>query len=158
MSRRYGKPRAASVIAQMDGSLWALDRFIFVNNVLRTQTVRKDILRVLRKIELLKSLNTIQLQRLVDLMSEVQYAAGDLIIKQGDPGETFYVIVNGNCSVTIEDSSGEVKEVAKLGADAFFGERALLTSEPRAATITALTDISLLQVRSSILTLRFTLP
>jgi cAMP-dependent protein kinase regulator len=133
----------------MDGSLWTLDRFIFVNSVLRTQTVRKDILRVLRKVELLKSLNTVQLQRLVDLMSEVQYQTGDMIIKQGDPGETFYVIVSGTCSVTIQDAaSGEVKEVAKLGSHSFFGERALLTSEPRAATITALSEVSLLQVFS----------
>jgi cAMP-dependent protein kinase regulator len=141
----------------MDGSLWALDRFIFVNSVLRTQTVRKDILRVLRKIELLKSLNTVQLQRLVDLMSEVQYETGNTIIKQGDPGETFYVIVSGTCSVTIEDASGEVKEVAKLGSHSFFGERALLTSEPRAATITALTDVSLLQVLSFFSSLLFSL-
>jgi cAMP-dependent protein kinase regulator len=143
---RYGKPRAASVIAKTDGSLWALDRFIFVNSVLRTQTVRKDILRALRKGELLKSLSTIQLQRLVDLMSESYYRAGDDIIQQGEPGETFYVIVNGRCSVLIRTTSGEEKEVAILGSNDFFGERALLNSEPRAATVRALTDVEVLQV------------
>ena len=101
---------------------------------------------MLRKGELLKSLNTVQLQRLVDLMSEAHFRANDLIIRQGEQGETFYVIVSGTCSVIIKLPTGEEKVVAQLGANDFFGERALLNSEPRAATIKALTDVEVLQV------------
>eukprot|EP01033_Poteriospumella_lacustris_P013111 gene13111-9389_t len=113
LSLMYGKPRAASVIALTDGKLWALDRRIFKRVVLRPKDFRKDILKVLKKVELFKALNLNQLQRLVDLMNEAHYSAGERIIRQGDLGDTFYVIVKGfcECSIdTIDAATGAVKE------------------------------------------------
>jgi CRP-like cAMP-binding protein len=81
-------------------------------------------------------------------MSEVNYDTGKTIIKQGDPGDIFYVLVSGTCNVVIQNSSGEENVVAQLGPNDFFGERALLTSEPRAATIIAVTDVAVLEVCS----------
>lgn len=70
LSLMYGKPRAASVIALAEGKLWALDRKIFKKVVMRSMDIRKDIIRVLKKVELLKCLNLQQRQRLADLLSE----------------------------------------------------------------------------------------
>ena len=67
---RYGKPRAASVIALTDGKLWALNRNIFKKVVMRSMDIRKDIIRVLKNVELLKCLNLQQKQRLADLLCE----------------------------------------------------------------------------------------
>lgn len=149
LSLMYGKPRAASVIALTDGKLWALDRRIFKRVVLRPKDFRKDILKVLKKVELFKALNLNQLQRLVDLMNEAHYSAGERIIRQGDLGDTFYVIVKGfcECSIdTLDAATGAVKEskvVMELKDNSYFGERALLESKPRAANVTAktITDV-----------------
>ena len=150
LSLMYGKPRAASIRALTNGTLWALDHSIFTHAVLRTQDMRKNILRTLRKVELLRCLNVVQLQRLVDVMSEASFKAGEKIINQGEEGDVFYVIVNGSCKCAIRtaadppDSEGKV--VATLGANDYFGERALLNAEPRAATVIAESDVSVLQV------------
>lgn len=147
---RYGKPRAASIRAVANGTLWSLNNTIFTHAVLRTQDMRKNILRTLRKVELLRCLNMVQLQRLVDVMSEQSFKAGDEIITQGQDGDTFYVIVRGSCKVTVRAATdpidAEGKTVAILGANDYFGERALLNREPRAATVTAVSDVSVLQV------------
>eukprot|EP00602_Paraphysomonas_sp_CaronLab_P009421 CAMPEP_0185029392 /NCGR_PEP_ID=MMETSP1103-20130426/15671_1 /TAXON_ID=36769 /ORGANISM="Paraphysomonas bandaiensis, Strain Caron Lab Isolate" /LENGTH=986 /DNA_ID=CAMNT_0027564111 /DNA_START=302 /DNA_END=3262 /DNA_ORIENTATION=+ len=150
LSLMYGKPRAASVIANTDGMLWSLDRRIFTHAVLRTQDMRRNIIRSLRRVELLKCLNLVQLQRLVDLMSEEKFHAGDHIIRQGEEGEIFYVIVKGECKVLISSSDNpEGKEVARLGVNDYFGERALLNAEPRAASVIAVSDVEVLQVGKS---------
>ena len=145
--RRYGKPRAASVIAVTDGILWSLDRGVFRRDVLRTVTQRRDIMHTLNRIEMLKSLNIQQLQRLCDLLSEVTYEQGSYIIRQGEIGDTFYVIVHGRCDCTINSADGGPEQVVlKLKDNDYFGERALLSSAPRAANVIAVTKVRLLYI------------
>lgn len=150
LSLLYGKPRAASVIAVTPGKLWALDRRIFRRLILRPKkdVYRKDTLKILQKVELFKCLDVSQLQRLVDLLQERHYTAGERIITQGEAGETFYVLDKGECVCTIdtlssEDGAGTVtssKVVMELKDNSYFGERALLESKPRAANVIAVKD------------------
>lgn len=71
-----------------------------------------------------------------------RYKKGDLVVKQGDIGDTFYVIYNGVAAVLITDKDTGVQEqVASLARGDFFGEGALLRDEPRNATIKAATDM-----------------
>jgi len=104
LSLMYGKPRAASVIALTEGKLWALDRRIFKNVVMRSMDVRKDTIRCLRKVDLFKCLNLQRLQRLADLLCEEHYAADTCILKQGDVSENFYLIISGHCDCMVETS------------------------------------------------------
>jgi len=63
-----------------------------------------------------------------------------VIIRQGDPGHTFYVIESGAVVVTLSqpgERTASPTTLMTLGAGDYFGERALLTDEPRAATCTA---------------------
>ena len=139
LSLMYGKPRAASVIALTDGKIWALDRFTFKKVIMRAiLTGRKDVIRQLRKVDILKSLNTQQLQRLADLLNEAKFTDGHYIIRQGEVGENFYLMIKGSCDVTINGAEGEPeKTVFHLQENSYFGERALLTDEPRNANIIA---------------------
>ena len=68
-----------------------------------------------------------------------RFDAGERIIQQGEPGDSFYVICEGRASVLREDD-GLAHPVAALEAGEFFGEVALLSGGPRTASVYALTD------------------
>jgi CRP-like cAMP-binding protein len=68
-----------------------------------------------------------------------RFEAGDRILQQGEPGDSFYVICEGRASVLREDD-GLAHPVAALEAGEFFGEVALLAGGPRTASVYALTD------------------
>ena len=74
--------------------------------VLRPFDTRREILRVLRRVELLRSLSVAQLQRLTDLLGEAEYPAGSRIISQGEVGDAFYLIVSGRCDCSINMPPG----------------------------------------------------
>ena len=92
----------------------------------------------LSKVPLFQGLNNRQLQRLADRMVERNYAVGDLIVKQGQGGEGFYVITAGKAEATRERSDGEKIQVNSFGPTDFFGELALLDDDGvRTASIVA---------------------
>jgi len=138
------------VLALTDGKLWALDRRVFLRAVLRPKDIRRSIIRTLKKVELLKCLHLAQLQRLTDLLSEESYPAGSFIIRQGEAGENFYLIVSGTCDCTINNPSGTgSKVVLSLKDNDYFGERALLEAKPRAANVIATSDTKVLYIGKS---------
>jgi cAMP-dependent protein kinase regulator len=143
---RYGRPRAATIIALTDGMLWAIDRFVFVNSLMRTQALRKEILQTLRRVKAFHALTISQLQRLVDLMREGSYVEGEAIIKQGEEGKQFYIIVEGSCRLNRVDENGQDEDVVILNENDYFGDTALLSSEPSRFTATSMTYVEVLVV------------
>jgi cAMP-dependent protein kinase regulator len=75
-----------------------------------------------------------------DALQPQNFKKGDLIIKQGDLGQTFYVIIDGICQVH-KEINGERVDLVQLKAGDYFGELALLFDQPRAATVEAMTPI-----------------
>lgn len=74
-------------------------------------------------------------------MQKVPYNAGDVIIKQGDEGDFFYVITRGRCAVTRETPlNKEGIKLAELAVGDTFGEEALISLNRRNATVTMITD------------------
>lgn len=69
-----------------------------------------------------------------------------IILKEGDPGDSMYVIGQGRVSVTATGPKGKPVELAQLGEGEFFGEVCLLTGKPRTATITSLEELELLEL------------
>ncbi|MDE3214905.1 MAG: ATP-binding cassette domain-containing protein [Gemmatimonadota bacterium] len=67
-------------------------------------------------------------------------AAGEVVVRQGDPGDRFYLIVRGVVTVTREQPTGQPVELGRLADGDEFGELALLRDAPRNATVTARTD------------------
>ena len=73
----------------------------------------------------------------------VQYAVGEAIVRQGQPGRSLFVVVSGEASVTLAATQGEV---ARLHSGDVFGEMSLLTGEARTATVAAATDCDLVEI------------
>ena len=92
----------------------------------------------LRQFPLFSDLQTSTLTEVADKMLVEEANPGDMVIRQGDPGELFYLIRSGKVDVVVEEK-GEKRVVAELGEGQYFGEAALLRNEPRNATIVART-------------------
>ncbi|MGE5187286.1 MAG: cyclic nucleotide-binding domain-containing protein [Acidobacteriota bacterium] len=84
------------------------------------------------------------LESLVDKLHLVQLSPGEVLFHEGDPGDALYVIVEGEVSVQAEGPPRV--EMARLGAGSFLGEVALMTDQPRSATIAATQDSELLRI------------
>jgi CRP-like cAMP-binding protein len=75
--------------------------------------------------------------KLGDAVQEEKFAAGDYIIKQGTSGDKFYVISEGTAVATKIQPDGSEKQVMDYKKGMYFGERALLQNENRAANVIA---------------------
>ena len=78
-----------------------------------------------------------EFSKIAEKMQKVQFPADALIITQGEIGSTFYLISKGSVEVSQQRDGEPGKTIARLGVGDFFGERALMTDEPRNATIVA---------------------
>ncbi len=79
-------------------------------------------------------------------ISDVTTPIGTVLFKQGDMGDSCYLIVSGKIDISIQDSDGKSKTVAQLGTSQLIGETALLLDIPRNGTATAIEDTKLLQI------------
>jgi CRP/FNR family transcriptional regulator, cyclic AMP receptor protein len=91
---------------------------------------------LLKRVPIFSDLDAKELERIASSMKERTFRAGDVVTTEGKSGVGFFVIDNGEATVTV---GGE--ERRKLGAGDYFGEVALLNESPRTATITADSDL-----------------
>jgi MFS family permease len=98
-----------------------------------------DDLRRIARLPLFGGLSPARVEAALRRLDPVSVAAGEVVIRQGDPADRFYVICGGTLRVT-KVEHGEVHVLRALGQDDVFGERGLIARAPRAATITAETD------------------
>jgi ATP-binding cassette, subfamily B, bacterial len=94
----------------------------------------------LRHIRVLQSLRDDQLAVLAGTFASVRVPAGQIVIRENDPADLFYVIARGRAAVQRTDAAGNVVDIATLESGDEFGEMALLLDAPRNATVTALVD------------------
>jgi CRP-like cAMP-binding protein len=83
-------------------------------------------------------------ERLARCATIEQWPASATIVRQGEHGDAFYLIVNGKVRVLVsDDPHSAARVVAELNAGLFFGEMAVLTRQPRSATVEAVTPCEL---------------
>jgi rhodanese-related sulfurtransferase len=106
-----------------------------------------DWMTTLLKSPIFRALPPANLQKIIIGLEEVSFEKGELIIKQGDPGDFYYLIKKGHCLISRKPSANakDIK-LAQLRTQDTFGEDSLISGEPRNVSITALTDISLLRL------------
>jgi CRP/FNR family cyclic AMP-dependent transcriptional regulator len=104
---------------------------------------------VIATVPLFESLTKRHLKKVAGLTSTVEYNAGDTVIQEGEPGDSFFVAVSGQAKVV---SGG--KTLHRLIPGDHFGEISLLDGRPRSASVVAETPLSLLRLpRASFLRL-----
>lgn len=84
------------------------------------------------------------LQQIAQIADEVDLRAGKVLIREGERGREFFVLVSGEVEVRRKG-----RKVSTLGPGSFFGELALLSKAPRTATVTAVTPIDVLVITDS---------
>ncbi len=94
-------------------------------------------LTALGAVDFLDPLQEDDRKRLAEQLRVRRYAPGETILRQGNPGESFFLIHRGDVSVHVTGPDGDSNEVARLGAGQFFGEMSLMTGDLRAATVRA---------------------
>ncbi len=100
--------------------------------------------------KLFQQLPTDNIHALFTRMEPMEVKAGEVIIKQGDPGDYFYIIKQGKCTVSRKsDQSGKVALLSELSDSNSFGEEALLSGAPRNATIIMKQDGILMRLSKS---------
>lgn len=143
----YSCPRKASVSAREASVVWQLDRETFTHIVLEgVLRKRSQCSAVLKKVPLFQSMSEGEIENCIDAMKQATYPAGHAIIQQGELGEHFFIVYTGQ--VTATRVAPETSEPATMVHEAgdYFGELALLRNEPRAATVVASTEVSLMSM------------
>ena len=143
----YNSPRAASVTAKSDCSMWVLDLRTF-RAILATASTSKLVTRCefLQKCEFLDPLNSDQITKMASALEECEFEDGDVVVRQGDPGDSFYIIESGKIKCTQLKSSGMEVELITLGKADYFGEMALMLNETRHASCISMGKTKLLSL------------
>lgn len=148
MALLLDEPRQASVTAVGSVEVLSLRKQEFtrllgpVRDVLSLQMR----IRVLRSVPLLSRLSDAELDHVGNAMRVEEYQPNERIVNEGEPGNIFYIITEGvvKCCKKSATNSNEEEEILQLRDQEYFGERALLKEEPRAASVVALTRVECL--------------
>ncbi|KAM7538091.1 hypothetical protein Aperf_G00000069545 [Anoplocephala perfoliata] len=139
----YNSPRSATVTAVTGGILWTLSRQSFRKHVLNHAARRRRAFdELLQSVPILKDLTSNQRASLADDFQGKCMRKGEIIFREGDPSDTIYFIMDGMVVVKKNNGSNE-EEVKRISKGGCFGELALLSPKPRAASVYAATDVTL---------------
>jgi len=142
----FGSPRAATINATSNCKLWSIERRAYrgVTGQYR-QRQHEEKLNFLKEVSIKQkrfedTFKKSQLENMAIALKVDHFKLGDVIVREGESGDTFYLIQGGTVDV-ITKATGD-KPVATLHEKQFFGEKALLTSEVRMATCVASSPVT----------------
>lgn len=144
----YNAPRAASIIADEECLLWKLDRETFNHIVKDAASKKRERYEdFMGKVSIFSTMDAYERQKLADAFRDVTFKADAVIIKEGDEGQDLFILQEGEAKATKTlGSNTEAEKVMDYKVGDFFGERALLKNEPRAANVVAVTDCRLVSL------------
>ena len=135
----YNAPRAATVTSTEPSTLWALDRVTFRRILMDSAFQRRRMYEgFLEEVPLLSSLTPYERSKIADALETRKFPAGTTIIKEGDVGESFFILESGEAEVY---KRGVDKAVNRYKKGDYFGELALLNDAPRAASVISTKEV-----------------
>ena len=137
-------PRTATVTAGDEGvETLVISRDAFLRVVAASDLVSEDLARIMRKrvatrrlLDAWPSLSLESLERVMTGFTSHSYPAGEVIIREGDEANHFFILTEGEVVVSRQARTGNEEEVARLHPGEYFGEMGLLYRAPRKATVT----------------------
>jgi CRP-like cAMP-binding protein len=120
-------------------------RDVFVRTAEPAPAADVGVAATLRGVALLTPLDDAEIARLSRRARRLTYGGGEVVVRERDTGDSFYVIEQGSADVSIGVGGGS-RQLRRLGAGDVFGEMSLLAGEPRAATVRAASDLVVLVV------------
>jgi CRP-like cAMP-binding protein len=99
---------------------------------------------LLRTMDIFQALPSEELEPIAQLLRERRLLEGEVLCRQGEPGDALFIVTGGRIRLSTMDPSGNEKVLTYFTDGQFFGEMSLLTGAPRSATATAETDSQLL--------------
>jgi len=144
----YNCPRAATVVAKSACVLWELDRDTF-SKIVKGQAAdkREQYMDFLKKVPLFANVEPYEMMTIADALKvETLDLADSEVLRQGDQGDKFYIVLEGECVAKKAFVPGQTPQIVMTHkAGDYFGELSLLRNEPRAASIcTTVPDTKLL--------------
>ena len=103
--------------------------------------------RLLEGVDLFVALSESQRRDIAAATPSRLYADGEAVVRQGEPGQSMYVVASGRVVVRLEP---EGREVATIEPGGYFGEMSLLTGEPRTATVVARGDVHVIEIDAEV--------
>jgi small-conductance mechanosensitive channel/CRP-like cAMP-binding protein len=107
---------------------------------------RADIESAIASVDLFTLLSDEARSRVADGARERRFAAGEMVVREGDRGSSMFVVESGRLGVSAHGSVGQSQRLAVLEPGVAFGEISLLTGDPRTATVRAMTEATLLEI------------
>jgi len=98
----------------------------------------------LQEVPLFSEMDDQEVAEIRAIMDELKFKAGQNIVREGEKGDLFYVITEGEVQVIINDADGKEIIIHEVGPGGFFGELSMLTNEPRSAHVRAFTAVTVL--------------
>jgi len=133
----YLAPRAATVKANQYSVVWAIDRSQFKAILMSVSDSKiTEYTQILSRVEILDSLLAEERKTLAKALVEMHFNQGETILQQGEPGSTFFILYEGEVDIIVDGEEKNVLKASPAKSKAeFFGERALLQNDVRAATV-----------------------
>lgn len=102
----------------------------------------------LKQIEIFKGFSDYELEKFVEVVSEIKIKKGEILFEENDPGDSLFIIQNGSITIfkLIDKAKGVEKSLSILGAGDCVGEMSLLDGTPRTASVRANEDTTLLKI------------
>lgn len=140
----FGAPRAATVTSLESAEVWKLDRYTFRRILDSSDKIKQHRVRIaLSRSPLFTDFDEDKLEQLAGQAHYQSFRKGDVVINKGDEGKIFYIVVAGQVQVT---KAGEDMNDTVFGSGDYFGERALMTNEPRNANVIAIEETDLIAI------------
>ncbi|MEJ8572427.1 cyclic nucleotide-binding domain-containing protein [Microbaculum marinum] len=100
----------------------------------------------LRTIPMFRTIDPGKLRLLAFISERSMFRAGEVLCKQGEPGDSAFIILDGVGEVLVDSGGGEQRKVAEIKKNDVVGEMSLLCDTPRTATVAAATDVTALTI------------
>jgi len=142
----YNAPRSATITACIESEVWSLDRAAFRNLVVTSAEAQfKARVEFLNGVDVLQVLNGNERAVLAEVLEEEEFEDDEAVLEQGERDDKMFILQTGKAVACIRGEQGEV-EVMHYSRGDYFGEIALLSGQPRKASVYAVGSCTCLYI------------